>query len=177
MYNHKTASDEKFPLILNGKIMELPAQQIGELIKQKLRSNVAMQKLFNDFEVDGERLKELKITIEDLDDRYAETDLEHMALSPNLFEGGDFFEKNFFVVAHEIVHWLSRIKEEDAYFNDPEETLGFTSSIAYELEQGTDMDIIWNRIYPKIEFHFNDERDAKEFFRRMTIKAKRMLIN
>ena len=98
-----------------------------------------------------------------------------MKLNKSLFEGGDFFRDNFFVVAHEIVHYLSRLKESDAWFNDPEEVLGFVASIGYEMENGTDFDVIWNRIYHKVSWHFHNEEDAREFFKNMYQKAKRML--
>ena len=76
---------------------------------------------------------------------------------------------------HELVHWLTRLKEDGAYFQDPEEVLGFTASIATELARGSDLDEIWNKIFPRIEFHFHDESDAREFFINCIQKAKELL--
>jgi len=147
----------------------------GELIKKRLKNSVAVQRIFEEFEVSLDRLDQLRIEIVPLDKKYAETDGEVMNLNTSLFDGGDFWNKYFFVVVHEIVHWLSRVKEEEAYFNDPEEVLGFVGSIAYEIEQGSNFDEIYNKIYPKISFHFHSEDDALKFFTEMINKAKKFV--
>ncbi len=167
--------EQKYVVSVEGKPAKLSPDQIGELIKQRFKSSRAIMELFDQFEVSPDRLDDLTIIIVDLDKKYAETDGHTMKLSPTLFEGGDFFESNFFVPAHEIIHYLSRIKEQDAYFNDPEETLGFVSSIAYEIEQGKQPDEIYNMIYPKVQWHFHDERDAREFFENMIERAVEIL--
>lgn len=150
--------------------------ELEKIIKHRLIKSPIIRKICEDFEIDPERINDLRIEIhDDLDDRYAETDAEVMKLNKSLFEGDNFFEDYFFVVAHEIVHYLSRIKEQDAWFHDPEEVLGFTASIGYEIENGTDFDIIWNRIYPKISWHFHNEEDSKQFFQNMYEKAIKIL--
>lgn len=150
---------------------------IESMIREELIRVPAIQKLFKEFEVSFDRLNELRIEITELDKKYAETDSETMRLNKSMFQNGweDFKKNHFFVVAHEIVHWLSRIREEDSYFNDPEEVLGFVASIAYELSIGTHRDEIYNKVYPKIEWHFNDPNDAREFFANMFQKASRMV--
>jgi hypothetical protein len=163
-----------FPLKIKDQLYHLNQEQIGQIIKRKLLQSHTIRKMFDDFEVSPERLQDLQIIITKLDHKYAETDLEKMALDISLFEQGDFFQYSFFVVAHEIVHWLSRVKEQDSYFNDPEEVLGFVSSIAVEMESGEPLPAIWEKIYPKISWHFNDERDAKLFFQRMLEKAHKL---
>lgn len=175
-YNHKKASEEKYPIQVGGRMLELNSGQIGALIKKKMQGDLAVQKLFEKFEVDLDQLENLKIEIGDLDGRYAETDLKSMVLDKSLFDGGKFWETNWFVVVHELVHWLSRWKEDQAYMNDPEETLGFVGSIATELVRGTDLDALWGKIYPRIEFHFHDESDAREFFMNCIQKAKELLM-
>ncbi len=164
-------SEAKVPVTLNGRIVEIGFQELNTLIKERLIRTKSIQSLFEQFEVDLSRINDLTIEIGDLDQKYAETDGERMVLNKFLFKGGDFFEEYFFVVAHEIVHWLSRVREHDAYFNDPEEVLGFVSAIAFEMERGKNFDTIWNRIYPKISWHFSDEGDARDFFQRMIEKA------
>ena len=174
-YNHKKSSEEKYPIALNGKLLQLPTEQISQLIKKKMQGDRAVQKLFEKFEVNLEQLKNLRIEIKDLEGRYAETDLESMVLDKNLFSDGKFWENNWFVCVHELVHWLTRLKEDQAYMNDPEECLGFVGSIATELAQGTDIDAIWTKIFPRIEFHFHQESDAREFFLNCIQKAKELL--
>ena len=151
--------------------------QIAQAIKEKLLSCRAIIKLFEQFEVAPERLQDLQIVIVPLEKKYAETDDRSMKLNNVLFEGGwdVFVRDHFFIVAHEIVHWLSRIKEQESYFHDPEEVMGFVSSIAFELSEGTDPDEIWNKIYPKVSWHFHNEIDAKEFFANMAEKAQKLL--
>jgi len=149
--------------------------RIGLLIKQKIRESKALMAMFEDFEVNPQRLDDLQIIITNLEGKYAETDGETMKLDPSLFQDTNFFEDKFFIVAHELIHYLSRAKEEEAYFNDPEEVLGFVSSIAYEIEQGSHPDEIYNKIYPKISWHFHNESDAREFFTNMVEKAVKMI--
>jgi len=172
MWATKLAND--YVVTIDGNKCRLSVDKIGELIRQKLAKSHAIQSLMHEFGVNVNSLKDLHIEIVPLDKKYAETDGNSMRLNEFLFTKGNFFTDYFFVVAHELVHWLSRRKEEEAYFNDPEEVLGFTSSVAYEMENGTDMDTIWNRIYPKISWHFNDENDARDFFMNMIDKAKEL---
>ena len=136
-----------------------------------------IQNLFDEFEISSERLQELIIEVVDLESKYAETDETTMKINKFLFEGGHFFRDYFFVLPHELVHWLSRIKEKDAWFHDPEEVLGFVASIGYEMGIGTDFDAMWERIYPKVSWHFHNEADAKEFFGKMIEKAKKLLFD
>ena len=161
---------------MNGKMLQLNEEQIGALIKKKMKGDLAVQRMFEEFEVSLDQLDNLKIQIEDLEGRYAETDIDRMSLDENLFAGGEFFKKNWFVCVHELVHLCSRLREQDSYFSDPEEVSGFIFSIATELARGTDMDEIYNLIYPRIEFHFNDPTDARQFFHNSIQKAKKILM-
>ncbi len=174
-FNLKQSSETTYPVIINRKQMNLSESQIAKLIRRKLKTSPVIMNLLEDFELGPDRIDDLHIRIADLENRYAETDETTMTLDPSLFEDGKFFQTKMFIVFHEWVHNASRLKEKDAYFNDPEEVLGFCTSIAYEISEGTDMNIIWNRIYPKIEFHFHNESDSREFFQNMVIKAKELL--
>ncbi len=157
-------------------ITKIAEPDIGLEIKKRLLNSQSMLLLFEEFEVDPSRLSDLQIEIVDLDKKYAETDANVLKINKSLFKGGDFFRKYFFVIVHEIIHWLSRIREQDAYFNDPEEVLGFVASIAYEIEQGSSFDEIYNKIYGKIKWHFHDEEDARTFFDNMIDKAKSLIV-
>ncbi len=157
------------------RTIDITEKRIGQLIRDGIKKSRSLMNIFKDFDVSPDRLDQLRFVITDLQDKYAETDLDVMKLNKSLFVDGDFFDKHFFVVAHEIVHWLSRIKEQDAYFNDPEEVLGFVASVAYEIEKNPDINVAWNKVYPKISWHFNNESDAREFFENMIEKAKEFL--
>jgi len=174
-YNYKKASEGKYPIQVNGKMMELSGEQIAHVIKKKMREDIAVQKLFAKFEVSIDQLNDLNITIEDLSGRFAETDLDGLVLDKGLFDDGQFFAKNYFICIHELVHYLSRHKEEVAYFNDPEEVLGFIGSVASLLADGSNMDEIWTLVYPKISFHFNSEEDSRKFMVHCIYKAKELL--
>ena len=174
-YNHKKASEEKYPVQVGGRLLELSVGQISHLIKEKMRGDLAVQKLFQEFEVDLEQLKNLKIEIEDLEGVFAETDLESMVLDKGLFSDGKFWTNNWFVVVHELTHWLSRWCEDQAYFRDPEEVLGFVGSIASLLASGVDIDEVWSRVYPRISFHFHNEEDSRKFMVHCIYKAKELL--
>ncbi len=162
-------------LDLDGGQVTVNVEQLDQIIKKKLLEVQAVRRTLEDFEIDPERLNDLAIQLVELEGKYAETDINTMKINPSVFAEGHFFRDYFFVIVHELVHWMSRIKENDAYFNDPEEVLGFTLSIAYEMEQGSDFDVIWNKIYPKIQWHFHDESDAREFFTNMMQKARKLL--
>lgn len=175
-YNHKQANAERFPVKLKGKVFKLTEDQINVLIKEHMKSNKAIMSMFDDFDISPDYLDNLKIRITDLPDRYAETDEDEMRLDKNLFnEDADFIEKRFFICAHEILHWLTRVHESRSYFADDEERTGFMLSIAYEMSVGTPMDVIYNRIYPKISFHFHNEEDSAIFFQSLVHKAKKFL--
>ena len=131
--------------------------------------------MFEKFEVSIDQLDDLTIQIRDLEGRYAETDLESMVLDKKLFEDGKFFSQSYFICVHELSHYCARFKENIAYFNDPEEVLGFVGSIASLMASGSDMDSIFTLVYPKIEFHFNDPSDSREFMNHCIYKAKELL--
>ena len=48
-------------------------------------------------------------------------------------------------------------------------------SVATELARGTSIDEIYNLVYPRVEFHFNDPSDSREFFAHCVQKAKQLL--
>lgn len=174
-FNLKKSAEEKYPIQVGGKMLNLSSEQISNVIKKKMRGDLAVQKLFEKFETKLDQLDNLRIEVCNLEGMYAETDLEVMKLDKSLFEDGQFFSQNYFVCVHEISHFLSRYKEDSAYFNDPEEVLGFVGSVASELARGTDIDSIITLIFPKIQFHFHHMHDAQEFMTHCIYKAKELL--
>lgn len=172
----KIASSSAYTISIDGRDVSIDEQNMAKVIKEKMKRSRVIQNICEEFEVDPSRIDELQIVITNLDSRYAETDKNTMKLNHSLFQR-DFFENYFFVVVHEIVHWLSRIKEEEAYFNDPEEVLGFVTAMAYELENNQPVEIIWKKIYPKISWHFHDEAQARTFFDKSIQKAQQMVMS
>jgi hypothetical protein len=175
-YNHKTAGESQYPIQMHGKVVNLSEEQIGQLLKKKWKEDIAVQKLFEEFDVSIDQVDDLQITITDLQGRYAETDIHQMKLDPGLFDAGKFFVDHYFVTIHELVHFCSRFKENLGTFFDPEEVLATVSACASLLAKGEDFDEIWNKVFPVLSFHFHDPADAKRFFVNCMKKAKKMLM-
>lgn len=175
MWFKKAASQRINIIIDNGNLVSLSIDQFNLYIKSHLLKSKLVRKLFHEFDVSLEQLQELKIEICDLDGRYAETDNKCMRLNSSLFRNGRFVQDYMFVVYHEIIHYLTRKKENRAWLNDPEEVWGCIASVGYEIEKGSSIDSIWNTLYPKIKWHFSKDHDAKVFFHRMIQKAQELL--
>ena len=149
---------------------------LANFIRDKLKASEAVKRLFVIFEVDPDRINEMHIHFKPLEKKYADTDENGIVFNERLLSRPDFIKEFFFVFVHEIVHWLTRLKEDEAYFNDPEEVFGFVASIAYELENGASEEELWQRIFPKVDWHFHDEKDAQQFFANAITKAKKLLL-
>ncbi len=174
VYNHKKASEDKYPVQVGGRLLELSVGQISHLIKKKLKSSRVVNETFKDFGVSIDQLDDLIIEIKDLDGRFAETDAKTMTIAPSIVK--EVLGKDFFIILHEICgHYTTRKAEERGTFSDPEEVLGMQIGVAGMMEQGYDFDEIFNICWPKIGFHFHDERDGLEMVRRMFEKAKKMV--
>ncbi|KKM89216.1 hypothetical protein LCGC14_1250860 [marine sediment metagenome] len=179
------AMEEKYPIGNGHRTFE----QIGELIKEKFRNSRAVMSVFKQFGIHPKELDDFQILIEDLDGKYAETDATVMRLSKTLWEK-DFFEDYWFLCCHEIMHFCARLFEQktglkvgdqpgedddEPYLHDKEEQWAFALSIASEIERNTDPDVIYNRIFPKISWHFNSPSRGKEAFGMLVEKAKKIL--
>ena len=184
------ANEEKHPINTERGTLSLPVSEISKLIKSKLRKSRAVMTLFKQFGVSPDRLDDLKIEIVDLEDKYAETDLKVMKLNKFLFEeNGSFFEEYFYIICHEIFHYCNRLAEKIGivkptdfaadqkkfYFQDEEEVGGMVISVAFLLESGASDDEIWNKLWNKINFHFHEPQDGKEFFNFVYDRAKKIL--
>lgn len=146
--------------------------ELADEVRSRLRESRTVQKLFDMFGVDISRIDSLKITIRDLENEYAKTDDKEMVLDKSLFTSGRFFRDFSFLPVHEIVHFLTRVKEREAFFNDPEETLGFVAAVAHLLSDGASEAEAWKKVYPNVAWHFHDEEDARLFFRRCLRRAR-----
>lgn len=172
-------AEQKYRVDIKGKRYNLSYEQLCQEIKRRLKRSKVVKGLLSKFKLDFGLIDKLHIDICDLEGRFAETDGKVMKLNQQMFEDGQFFNEHFFVVLHELFHYLSRSKEKqqgaDGYFSDPEERDGFVISIAYEMEKGSNLDEIYQLIYPKISMHFADENQAREFFESLVLKANSFL--
>jgi hypothetical protein len=169
-----TAS-QSYPIDVGGHRVNLNENQIILMLKEKISRSQAIRRLFTQFDVSLDRIGSVPIHFDEMSGKYAETDAESIRLNRDLLSEPDFVSRFFFVVVHELVHWLTRVKEDQGYFHDPEEVLGFVAAIAYELESGGDMETAKKKIYPKIQWHFHSERDAEQFFHHAMEKAQGLL--
>lgn len=180
-YNHKEKSGKKYPVQIHGKVLQLSEGQIGELIKKRLRNDVAVVKMFRKFELDiDNQLNDLKVHIKPLDGEFARTDEDLLVISDSLFKDttDDWLEKNYFIFVHEIWHYILRnFEEQNGFFGDFEEIEGFILSVASLLAQKKSLDEIFNKVFPKINFHFHNPEKAQSFFFKLIAKAKELLNN
>src|SRR3990167_6207796 len=187
-------SASRYIISLDGQAV-VDEQEIGGLIKDQLKKSRVVQKLFELFALPLDELDTLDIEILPLKKKYALTDEKKMKLNKSLFDKVDFFKDYMFVPVHELVHFVARKRQKatgeanlpkpfiptkptessESYFDDDEESMGFMLSVAYELENNKPIQHIWKHIYPKVEWHFHDESDAEKFFKRIILKARRLL--
>ena len=149
--------------------------QISKEIKDRIRGSRLCNNIFKEFGVSMDQLDSLQITIEDLEGKYAECDEHTMKLNKMMFEKGDFFKDYFYIILHETIHMLARSAESKRWLSDPEEFYGMVAAIAYQMEVGKDLNEIWNHLFSKVSWHFNDELKAREVFEKMIDEAKILL--
>jgi len=184
--------ENKYPIDLNGKTYQLSEEQIGDLIKRRMKKSKVIVSAFQKYGLPMDILDQLKVTICPLggEKKYAETDGEIMRLSEEIFRKGNFYSDFFFVPIHEIFHFVNRncekngmkIKERESedfsnFLDDPEEVEGFILSMAYEIESHGDLDLLYNRIYPRLEFHFSSPIYARDCFKKMLEEAIKIYKN
>jgi len=163
---YTTSSDTKIP------------QGVEAKVKTILKKHQFFQNLLLSYHIPVEDIdNNLTIQIQDLKDKFAESDGEQIILSKKLFQHGEkfFFEHNFHFVAHEFFHWIKRRAEKRFYFNDLEEIDSFTLNIAWLLMSGYTPEMARKRIYPIVEGHFQDKSRAKELYITMEQDALRLV--
>jgi hypothetical protein len=121
----------------------------------------------------------LEVTFQRLHGAFCEANDRQIIVDERLARAGDLLGKDFHFVAHEMLHWLRRQKEEMSYFGDPEEVEGFVTGIAYSLsEMGNDPradQVILHRFLPLIQINIKDDNTAKQFLAKLTSDARKLL--
>ena len=150
----------------------LSKEKLNERLKEIIRKEPFFHKLYKEYGIPMEQIDEnLVFVARDLEDIYAQGNGKYIFINSKLFEKGDFFQNGIHYVVHEITHWLTRQKEKEHYFQDPEESAAFQAGITYELLRGKNKKEITETFYPIIKPHFEDENNAKKFFEALFIKA------
>ena len=146
-------------------------EELGNKLKNIVRTNPFFIRLFEEYGVPIDDLNKLSFKIMKLDGKFAQSDSKTIYLNENLFDNGMFFKENLHFFVHEITHWLTRQKEKEFYFADPEEIEAFSSQMAFEILRGKNKRQIEDVFFPIIKSHFSEEQDADKLFKALFTKA------
>lgn len=151
---------------------EIENTKINRAIKDEIRTNPFFKRMFDDYGVPIEKIDDnLSIEIVELNGKFAKSDSRKIYLNKKLFENNAFFSDNFHFVIHELIHWLTRQKERQFYFADPEEVEAFACAMCFELTNGKEKEEIRRVFFPIIEAHFEKIQDANKLFEALFTKA------
>lgn len=147
-------------------------QELSRKLKDTIRTNPFFVNMFREYGVPTETIdNNLVFKIVDLEGKFAQSDSKTIYLNENLFENGKFFTDNMHFFVHELIHWLTRQKEKEVYFADPEEVEAFSSQIAYEILKGKKREEITKVFFPIIKSHFEQKQNANKLFEALFAKA------
>ena len=137
---------------------------ISRKIKRVIRTDPFFIRLFKKYDVPIDKVNDLVFKIKDLRGRHAQSNSKEIHLNSKLFEDGNFIKDRLHFVVHELIHWLTRQREKNYYFSDPEEIEAFTISMAYEIKNGKNKKQIFNTFFPIIKAHFENQSNAIKLF-------------
>ena len=154
-------------------------KNISESVKHKIRTNPFFIALFRKFDIPLDKMdSDLDIQVKPLDGSFCEANDEQILIDDKLANSQNFLTDEFHFVAHEILHWLRRQREQMHYFADPEEVEGFNVGIAYMLSQqrgpGVEHRIV-SKFLPLIKINIPDDNQAREFLKQRLIDARKLL--
>jgi hypothetical protein len=148
--------------------------EFTDKIKNILKNDKLTQKLLSYYSIPISDIdNHLRIEIADLGDKFAEGNSTTIYLDKKLITDS-FFDNNFHFVIHEFWHWIKRRSEKDFYFNDPEEIQSFVLAIVWELRSGKNRKQVEQTLYPIIDAHFKDKKEAQKLFIEMLEEAARL---
>ena len=146
-------------------------QELGKKLKNIVRTNAFFVRMFKAYGIPIEAVDKLNFEVIKLDGKFAQSDSKTIYLNETLFEKDSFFKENLHFFVHEMIHWLTRQKEQEFYFADPEEIEAFSSQMAFEILRGKGKDEITKVFFPIIKSHFSEEQDANKLFEALFAKA------
>ena len=146
-------------------------QELSDKLKNIVRTNAFFVRMFKTYGIPIEAVDKLKFEVVKLDGKFAQSDSKTIYLNETLFEKDSFFKENLHFFVHEMIHWLTRQKEREFYFADPEEIEAFSSQMAFEILRGKGKDEITKVFFPIIKSHFDQEQDANKLFEALFAKA------
>lgn len=146
-------------------------RSINIKLKGVIRESPFFRKLFDIYSVPMDKLDDLSFKIKKIKGRYAVSNANEIWLNEKLFEDGRFWEDRLHFVVHEMSHWLTRQREKEQYFADPEERISFVYSMLWEIERGKSKEEILEDFFPIMKAHFADKKDTLALFEIMFQKA------
>lgn len=150
------------------------AEQLEKEIKKIVTTHPFFQTLMKNYCVSPKSLKNLNIQIKPLEGRHAEADRENIVFNENEVDA-DFLSKKLFIFVHEFIHWLQKNREKECYFADEEEIECYIQSVAWEIFNGSNFAEIYSKVFPIIEGHFPDKDMAVVFFKKLYLRAKKLI--
>jgi hypothetical protein len=146
-------------------------EELSDKLKNVVRTNAFFARMFKTYGIPIEDVDKLRFEVMDLDGKFAQSDSKTIYLNETLFEKDSFFKENLHFFVHEMIHWLTRQKEQEFYFADPEEIEAFSSQMAFEILRGKGKQEIAKVFFPIIKSHFDEEQDANKLFEALFAKA------
>lgn len=148
---------------------------LNEKLKALISSSPFFIHLFKTYDVPMDFIgKGLEFKIADLKGQYAKSKEGTIYLDDKILRSGKFFPDGIHFVVHELTHWLTRQRERECYFSDPEEVEAFTLGIAWEILRGKDKQYIHKVYYPIIRGHFDNDQQAMNLFEKFFQHATSM---
>jgi hypothetical protein len=141
-------------------------EQLNRKLKELVRKDSFFKFMFKEFEVPFEAMDNGGLTFmaKKLNGKFAESNGKFIFLNEKLFEKDNFFANGIHFVVHELLHWLTRQREKDFYFTDPEEIDAFAYGMAHEMQKGKGKEHIERVFYPIIKAHFKKKKNATKIF-------------
>ena len=147
-------------------------KDLNTKLKKMIREDPFFNRMFREYGIPINKINdELVFRIKKMDDRFSQANNQYIDLDEKLFKDGDFFTEKMHYVVHELTHWLTRQKEQDMYFYDPEEQDAFALGMAFEILRGSNENDIRDVFYPIIRTHFHSEDNAEKLFKALFAKA------
>jgi hypothetical protein len=147
-------------------------ENLDTQLKSVLKASPFFLRMFSEYGVSINKIDEgLSFKVAKLSQKHAESNFKEIILDEGLFENERFIDENMHFVVHELVHWLTRQREKQWYFTDPEEIEAFTLGVAFEMMRGRPTTDIERIFYPIIAAHFENAANAQVFFKAIMDKA------
>lgn len=134
---------------------------LNKKIKTLVKNSPFFKQLFMTFNVPLDRIdNSLDIRIVPLNGKNAKSNGKVIFINKKLYDRGDFIPNCLHFIVHELIHWLTRHREKDCYFTDPEEIQAFTMGMVWEILRGKGKEEIFKVYFPIIRAHFNNDEQA-----------------